>query len=291
MNPETETRQPLQTTAAPSVPVNGYDSTHENHTIQRPNDVYRAIAEVARKISKLGIAKERKNQQQGYDFRGIDDVYNALAPLIAEADLCILPKMSERSEEEHETQNGRPLFYVTVRADFDFVSARDGSKHTVTMYGEAMDSADKATNKAMSAAYKYCCMQVFCIPTKGDNDADSQTPQIRQRKPPLPSEARYPESVAAAERRWDQDERRRHEQQPVEVPSKPPASVLSSKPWKNFGEMRKFFADLREKVGEVKYLEELQRAGVSKAEEFRSTNQAVECYARLAAIANQQEVA
>ena len=67
--------------------------------------------------------------------------------------------------------------YVTVDAEFDFVSALDGSKHTVRTFGEAMDSADKATNKAMSAAYKYAAFQAFAIPTEGDNDADAHTPQ------------------------------------------------------------------------------------------------------------------
>lgn len=38
-----------------------------------------------------------------------------------------------------------------------------------------MDTADKSTNKAMSAAYKYLCLQLFCIPTEGDNDADATT--------------------------------------------------------------------------------------------------------------------
>jgi hypothetical protein len=45
----------------------------------------------------------------------------------------------------------------------------------VQTYGEAMDSADKATNKAMSAAYKYAAFLAFCIPTEGDNDADATT--------------------------------------------------------------------------------------------------------------------
>jgi hypothetical protein len=67
------------------------------------------------------------------------------------------------------------LFYVVAGMDFDLVSAVDGSSHTVHVIGEAMDSADKATNKAMSAAYKYMAMQVFCIPTEGDNDADATT--------------------------------------------------------------------------------------------------------------------
>jgi hypothetical protein len=76
---------------------------------------------------------------------------------------------------------GNALFYVTVEAEFDFVSSIDGSKHTVTMFGEAMDSGDKATNKAMSAAYKYAMFQAFCIPTEGDNDADAQTHTVMSR--------------------------------------------------------------------------------------------------------------
>ena len=41
-----------------------------------------------------------------------------------------------------------------------------------------MDSGDKATNKAMSAAYKYMAFQTFAIPTQGDNDADGQTHEV-----------------------------------------------------------------------------------------------------------------
>ena len=152
--------------------------TKQQQTNTAP-DVYRAIAEVTKAISVDGIAKNSKNQQQGYSFRGIDDIYNALSALIAGADLCILPRMTSRAQEERQTAKGGVLFYVTVQAEFDFVSARDGSKHTVVMYGEAMDSADKATNKAMSAAYKYCCLQVFCIPTEGMNDADATTHEVK----------------------------------------------------------------------------------------------------------------
>jgi hypothetical protein len=43
-----------------------------------------------------------------------------------------------------------------------------------------MDSADKATNKAMSAAYKYLALLVFCIPTEAsaETDADFSTHEI-----------------------------------------------------------------------------------------------------------------
>lgn len=141
--------------------------------------VYQAINRVQAALAKEGISKARKNQQQGYNFRGIDDVYNALAPLLADNGLCILPRILTRICEERQSAKGGTLFYVTVEAEFDFVCAEDGSKHTVRTFGEAMDSGDKATNKAMSAAYKYAAMQAFAIPTEGDNDADAHTHQVQ----------------------------------------------------------------------------------------------------------------
>ena len=143
--------------------------------------VYKAINQVADVMSKKGISKDNKNQQQGYKFRGIDDVYNALAPALVSAGLVILPRCLEREVSERTTSKGGVLFYTTLKVDFDFVSVDDGSKHTITTYGEAMDSADKSTNKAMSAAYKYACFQAFCIPTDGDNDADETTHEVTAR--------------------------------------------------------------------------------------------------------------
>ena len=156
--------------------------------------VYQAINAVQSELSATGIAKDRKNVAQGYSFRGIDEVYNALSPLLAKHGLCILPRCTERVCVERQNNKGTALFYVTVRADFDFVSSEDGSKHTVTTYGEAMDSGDKATNKAMSAAFKYAAMQAFSIPTEGDNDADATTHEVAPRQSAA-SPSRQPSSV------------------------------------------------------------------------------------------------
>lgn len=139
--------------------------------------VYSSINAITAELAKVGISKSRKNAQQGYQFRGIDDIYSALAHLLAENHLCILPRCIERVVSERETQKGGTLFYTVLKVEFDFVNAEDDSKHIVVAYGEAMDSGDKSTNKAMSAAYKYACLQTFCIPTEGDNDADSVTPE------------------------------------------------------------------------------------------------------------------
>jgi len=148
-----------------------------------PKNVYQCIAAVSADLAKDGIAKDRNNQQQGYHFRGIDDVYNALAPMLAKHGLVIIPRILSRIVTERTTQKGGVLFYVVVEAEFHFVSASDQSMVSVRTYGEAMDSGDKATNKAMSAAYKYAAMQTFCIPTEGDHDSENQTHEVAAPKP------------------------------------------------------------------------------------------------------------
>jgi hypothetical protein len=135
-------------------------------------------------LSHEGIAKNNRNQQQGYNFRGIDDVYNVLSPLLARHELCVLPRVISREVTEKTNAKGTTLFYTVVHVEFDFVSAVDGSKHTVATVGEAMDSGDKSSNKAMSAAYKYAAFQAFAIPTEGDNDADATTHEVATRSAP-----------------------------------------------------------------------------------------------------------
>ncbi len=141
--------------------------------------VYKAIAGVAKDLSEVGIAKDSRNKQQGFAFRGIDAVYNALSPALVKNGLVILPRITERTITERTTKTGGVLFYVVVKAEFDFVATEDGSKHTVETYGEAMDSGDKATNKAMSIAYKYAAFQAFCIPTEETAiDADAEVHSV-----------------------------------------------------------------------------------------------------------------
>jgi hypothetical protein len=148
--------------------------------------VYQAINAVQTELAAIGISKSSRNSQgAGYNFRGIDAVYNVLSSIMAKNGLCIIPRMLSRSCEERTSKSGGALFYVTVEAEFDLVSAEDGTKHTARTFGEAMDSGDKATNKAMSAAYKYMAFQTFAIPTEGDNDADAHSHDVAVKKPKL----------------------------------------------------------------------------------------------------------
>jgi hypothetical protein len=146
-------------------------------TIQAPA-VYAAIAAVMGDLAKTGISKDQTNTFDKYKFRGIDDVYNTLAPLLARHGLLILPRVLERHSEERASKDGKAMFYITVAVEFDFVASADGSVHTIRAYGEAMDRGDKGTNKAMTAAYKYACFEAFCIPTEGSDDADAETHEV-----------------------------------------------------------------------------------------------------------------
>jgi len=139
------------------------------------------LVKVARRIATEGISKTRKNSQQGYNFRGVDEVMNAFAPILAEEGLYLRPKFSDRNVVERTSKNGGVIFYVALQGEFTF-SDESGESVTVgPFYGEAMDSADKATNKAMAVAFKYAMFQTFCVPLEGvtGGDADAVTHEIQ----------------------------------------------------------------------------------------------------------------
>lgn len=72
--------------------------------------------------------------------------------------------------------------HVSIMMEYDFY-AEDGSKVTVgPVPAEGLDSGDKATNKALSAALKYALIQTFSIPTEDMAEADFESPEIRPSK-------------------------------------------------------------------------------------------------------------
>lgn len=146
--------------------------------------VYESMSAIAKEVATVGIGKERRNQSQNYNFRGIDDVQNLMAPLLAKHHLLMLPEITKRECIERTSKSGGAMFYTVVDVTFCFISSEDGSKHCIKTVGEAMDSADKGTNKAMSAAYKYAAIQAFCIPTEGTPDADGESPEVISRQSP-----------------------------------------------------------------------------------------------------------
>jgi len=152
--------------------------------------IFQVLPKVMKEIG--AISKNRKNEAQGYKFRSIDDLYNAVNPALSENNVTIIPEVLEVERKERPGKEGRVMFHTFLKMKFSFV-ADDTSAISAVTIGEAMDSSDKSGNKAMSAAYKYALMQVFCIPTEEEKDPDFKTPEAFH---PLPNHA--PQTQAEA---------------------------------------------------------------------------------------------
>lgn len=157
--------------------------------------VYAAISACSAILMRNGIAKSRTasmGKGGNYAFRGIDEFLDACAPAMHEAGLVMFPRVVDEKREEREKQgNGYTsvTFSTRVTVEYDFVAVADGSVHTARTIGEAMDSGDKATNKALSAALKYCLMQTFMVPVRGVGglvDSDEENHEgVKPRAKPL----------------------------------------------------------------------------------------------------------
>ncbi|WP_296260049.1 ERF family protein [uncultured Phocaeicola sp.] len=122
------------------------------------------------------ITKSEKNQQQGFKFRGIDNVMNELHELFAKNDVFILQEVQDFTVDARPTAKGGTLFYTRAKIKFRYMTT-DGSFVETVNVGEAMDSGDKGMNKAMSIALKYSLLQMFLIPTEEPKDPDRDTPE------------------------------------------------------------------------------------------------------------------
>lgn len=142
-------------------------------------NIYESITKIMEEVPAIG--KTKTNKTQGFKFRGIDDVMNALQPLLSKNKVFIVPEILEQTREERTTSKGGTLIYSICKIKYKFF-AEDGTFIEAITIGEGMDSGDKATNKAMAIAMKYALFQVFCIPTEEMKDLDSETPEESQKK-------------------------------------------------------------------------------------------------------------
>lgn len=136
-------------------------------------NIYESMAEVMAKVG--AISKNSRNREQGFLYRGVDAVYNALQPALIESKVFVLPEVLNTEREERTTKNGGRLIFTRLTVKYTFY-AEDGTSVVSVVVGEGMDSADKSSNKALSACFKYACFQAFCIPTEELIDSDAETP-------------------------------------------------------------------------------------------------------------------
>lgn len=120
------------------------------------------------------VAKRDRNTQQGFNFRGIDSVLNAVGPAFREHGVFVQPSiLNVDTFDVRVGKNNLPGYRTIVRMNYAFVAA-DGSQVGVEISGEAVDTGDKSLSKALSMAYKYALLQTLALPTdEPDPDATS----------------------------------------------------------------------------------------------------------------------
>ncbi len=141
--------------------------------------IYQLIPAAMADIGAVGKDKVNSSQGGGFRYRSIDATMSALKPILTKHHIFTVPEVIEQTREVKESFKGAKLCYSILKVRYRFC-APDGSYVEVTTIGEGMDSGDKASNKAMSAAYKYALFQLFCIPTEellADGDAENPMEQ------------------------------------------------------------------------------------------------------------------
>lgn len=136
--------------------------------------IYGKMASILRETK--AITKSEKNQQQGFKFRGIDNVMNELHELFAKNEVFILQEVQGFTTENRPTKSGGTNTFTRATVKFRYITT-DGSCVETVNVGEAMDSGDKGMNKAMSVALKYSLLQMFLIPTEDPKDTDATIPE------------------------------------------------------------------------------------------------------------------
>lgn len=138
--------------------------------------VHQCLADAMGRVRAVG--KLGQNREQGYSFKKIDDFMTAANEAMAAAGVHQVPTVLQRIvDDSHTTRGGAINRFVDMEVRFRFYGPA-GDYVDAVVWGEARDAADKATNKALTAAQKYALMYVLMVPTSEIRDADSDDPQV-----------------------------------------------------------------------------------------------------------------
>lgn len=144
--------------------------------------VYETFSKVMGEVQ--GIRKGDRNAQQGFNFRGIDAVLNAVGPALRSHGVTIVPTAEHIETERYQTAKGGQMMGVIVRMRYT-VYGPDGDSFEGSAYGQAADSGDKAVSKAESVAYRTFLLQALTVPTdEPDPDASVHERATAPASPP-----------------------------------------------------------------------------------------------------------
>lgn len=157
--------------------------------------IYAKMADVMTGVQ--AVRKSDRNEHQKFMFRGIDAVMNAVGPVLREHGVVVVPNVVECIYDKVHTTQNKPATACRVKVDYIFY-AEDGSSIVTTVQGEAWDSGDKATPKAMSVAFRTALLQALCLPTDEPDPDETTYEQARPAKTSTEDVARLSKAFSAA---------------------------------------------------------------------------------------------
>jgi len=166
--------------------------------------IYEMLSKASARIAQKGVGKTGvySDGKANWNFREYDKIMVAVTAAMNECGLSLVPLVESEILEERvkKTQYGETVrYYARVRVRYTLY-ASDGSHVESVMIGEGLDSGDKAINKALTAAHKYLCMQLFAIPVEGAPENEHTVPD---EEPP-----KKPKKTALTTSDWPDTERR-----------------------------------------------------------------------------------
>jgi hypothetical protein len=164
--------------------------------------IFTAMANILKDVETIGKDRKADMGNAGkYNFRGIDDMYNSLHDTFAKHEVFIIPEILKSDlqvQEKESTFNGQTKkslqYSVLLTIKFAFYTT-DGSSVSAVGIGHALDTSDKATNKAQSSALKYALMQTFLIPTEEDKDVEVADNKVAPAKKPAFTQTNFEHAI------------------------------------------------------------------------------------------------
>jgi len=151
--------------------------------------IYEALNAVKRDLGAISKGNTMKGGSFSYKYRSIDDVLNALHPILVQHGVIgPVPHVIER------TQNGKKTI---ITSGFTFFHT-DGSSVTGATVGEGDDPGDKGANKASTGALKTFLTQTLAIPF--DTDDPDHYPSAPAEKATAPTKKTESKPSAPAEK-------------------------------------------------------------------------------------------
>lgn len=140
------------------------------------------------------IEKKGRNTIQNYDFARESDITGALREQFAKENVFMLPDVVSFEYTMGQTAKGNAKRLCVLRVKFTLEDGDSGETRSFHGMGEAEDTSDKASNKAITAAVKYGLLKAFLIPTGDDTEND---PKPEKAPPPKPKPVEPPKPTAA----------------------------------------------------------------------------------------------